>query len=149
MMGVRIVADPAGRGDPNEFGTPLQRRASCASRPKTDGTGFRVFLARFGSQEIKLGACRNRAMSVQSPCIICRSRAACHAHPKLGCTPIEVECSSLYEAAPPFKRPEQLVTHIKTIDPRQKLGTASAALKYDLFLDSLAKTLRAWSIGSP
>jgi hypothetical protein len=57
-------------------------------------------------------------------------------------------CLSAYETNPPFKRPEQLATHTKTIDLRRKLQTASAALSDDPFLDTLAKTLRAWGVGS-
>jgi hypothetical protein len=55
---------------------------------------------------------------------------------------------SYYEAKPPFAKPEQLRTHKKTIDLRRQLGTASAALADDRFLDSLAETLKAWGIGS-
>jgi hypothetical protein len=55
---------------------------------------------------------------------------------------------SYYEAKPPFAKPEQLGTHRKTIDLRRRLGTASAALADDGFLDSLAATLKAWGVGS-
>jgi hypothetical protein len=55
---------------------------------------------------------------------------------------------SYYEAKPPFAKPEQLRTHRKTIDLRRQLGTASAALADDRFLDSLAETLKAWGVGS-
>src|SRR5713226_9505028 len=54
---------------------------------------------------------------------------------------------SYYEAKPPFAKPEQLRTHRKTIDLRRQLGTASAALADDRFLDSLAETLKAWGVG--
>jgi hypothetical protein len=55
---------------------------------------------------------------------------------------------SYYEAKPAFVKPEQLRTHKKTIELRRQLGTASAALADDRFLDSLAETLRAWGVGS-
>jgi len=55
---------------------------------------------------------------------------------------------SYYEANPPFARPAQLSTHRKTIDLRRQLGTASAALADNRFLDSLAETLKAWGVGS-
>jgi len=45
---------------------------------------------------------------------------------------------SYYEAKPPFARLEQLRTHKKAIDLRRQLGTASAALADDRYLDSLA-----------
>jgi hypothetical protein len=54
---------------------------------------------------------------------------------------------SYYEAKPPFAKPEQLRTHKNTIDLRRQLGTASAALADDQFLDSLAETLNAWGVG--
>jgi hypothetical protein len=53
-----------------------------------------------------------------------------------------------YEATPPFNKPEQLRTHRKTIALRRELGTASAALADDQFLNSLAQTLKAWGIWS-
>jgi hypothetical protein len=55
---------------------------------------------------------------------------------------------SHFEANPPFDRPEQIRTHRKTIELRRQLGTASAALADDRFLDSLAETLKAWGVGS-
>ncbi len=55
---------------------------------------------------------------------------------------------SYYEAKPPFARPEQLRTHRRTLTLRRQLGSASAALADDRFLDSLAETLIAWGVGS-
>jgi len=54
---------------------------------------------------------------------------------------------SYYEAKPPFARLEELRAHKRTIDLCRQLGTASAALADDPFLDSLAETLNAWGVG--
>ncbi len=54
---------------------------------------------------------------------------------------------SYYETRPPFARPDQLRTHKRTIDLRRQLGSASAALADQQFLDSLAETLNAWGVG--
>jgi hypothetical protein len=48
---------------------------------------------------------------------------------------------SYYEAKTPFAKPAQLRTHTKTMDLRRQLGTASAALADERFLNSLAETL--------
>lgn len=53
-----------------------------------------------------------------------------------------------YETRAPFARPEQLRTHQRTVSLRQQLGSASAALGDDKFLDSLAETFTAWGVGS-
>ena len=56
---------------------------------------------------------------------------------------------SYYEASPPFARSAQkLRMHKRTVDLRRQLGTASAALADDGFLDSLGETLKAWGVGS-
>jgi len=47
-----------------------------------------------------------------------------------------------------FTKPGQLEHHRNTIQQRFQLGSAKAALKDDLFLKSLYKTLQAWGIGS-
>ncbi len=49
---------------------------------------------------------------------------------------------SYYESKTPFAKPAQLTTHKKTIELRRELGTVSAALADDRFLDSLAETLK-------
>jgi hypothetical protein len=53
-----------------------------------------------------------------------------------------------FEADPPFRRSGQLRSHVRTIGLRRKLGSASAALGNDAFLDNLAETLKAWGVGS-
>jgi hypothetical protein len=48
------------------------------------------------------------------------------------------------EKAPVFGIEEKLRSHENTMMLRKKLGSASAALKSDSFLDGLRETLRWW-----
>jgi hypothetical protein len=55
---------------------------------------------------------------------------------------------SYFESNGPFRRPEQLQYHRKTIDRRLELGSAVAAVTDEQFQRSLYKTLQAWGIGA-
>jgi hypothetical protein len=48
----------------------------------------------------------------------------------------------------PFIRYGQLEYHVETIERRQKLGSASAAIEDETFQRALYRTLQAWGIGS-
>jgi hypothetical protein len=57
------------------------------------------------------------------------------------------DCLSSFAKNPPFSRRDQLISHRKTVSLRKDSGSAAAALSSDKFLDSLAKTLKAWGVG--
>jgi hypothetical protein len=52
-----------------------------------------------------------------------------------------------YDAHGPFRKPEQLNSHRRTIELRFRWGSAAAAIEDDNFLESLYRTLQAWGIG--
>jgi len=53
-----------------------------------------------------------------------------------------------FDRDPPFRRPEQLACHRRTIDRRFDIGTGAEAVCDETFLRSLYETLKAWGIGS-
>jgi hypothetical protein len=57
------------------------------------------------------------------------------------------DCIRRFDEKPPFDKPDQLKCHQQTIDRRSSFDSATEALKDDVFLDSLYRTLRAWGIG--
>jgi len=53
----------------------------------------------------------------------------------------------IYTLRPPFKKPEQLDFHRRTISLRISNGSAANAINDDAFVSILYQTLRAWGIG--
>ena len=53
-----------------------------------------------------------------------------------------------FDRNPPFRRPEQLECHRRTIDRRFAVGGGAKAVCDDVFLRSLYGTLKAWGIGT-
>jgi hypothetical protein len=48
----------------------------------------------------------------------------------------------------PFRKPEQLKFHVRTIKKRREFGSVQRALDDDEFLGALYETLKAWGIGA-